>query len=79
MYRGSFYRLFIELRTILETSSSPANSVHQDDTLTAITGKYKLGARSGKYKLGARVGKYKLVARTEGQAKGRGPGNTSTL
>ena len=34
MYRASFYRLFTEHRTSLETSSPPATSVHQDDTLT---------------------------------------------
>ena len=30
----SFYRLFTEHRTNLETSSPPATSVHQDYTLT---------------------------------------------
>ena len=33
IYRASFYRLFTEHRTTLETSSPPATSVHQDDTL----------------------------------------------
>ena len=36
MYRVSFYRLFTEHRTSLETSSPPATSVHQDDTLTYV-------------------------------------------
>ena len=31
---ASFHRLFAEYRTILETSSPPATSVHQDDTAT---------------------------------------------
>ena len=34
IYRDSFCRLFTEHRTSLETSSLPATSVHQDDTLT---------------------------------------------
>ena len=34
IYRASFYRLFTEHRTSLETSSPPTTSVHQDDTLT---------------------------------------------
>ena len=34
IYRASFHRFFIEHRTSLETSSPPATSVHQDDTLT---------------------------------------------
>ena len=34
IYRASFHRFFIEYRTSLETSSPPATSVHQDDTLT---------------------------------------------
>ena len=34
IYWGSFYRLFTEHRTSLDTSSPPATSVHQDDTLT---------------------------------------------
>ena len=53
-------------------------------------GKHKLGARAGEYYLEARVGKYKLWvragkdklgarSRTEGQAKGRGPGNKNIL
>ena len=33
IYRASFYRLFTKHRTSLETSSPPATSVHQDDTL----------------------------------------------
>ena len=34
IYWGSFYRLFTEHRTSLDTSSPPATSVHQDDTVT---------------------------------------------
>ena len=34
IYWGSFCRLFTEHRTSLDTSSPPATSVHQDDTLT---------------------------------------------
>ena len=34
LYIGPVFRLFTEHRTSLETSSPPATSVHQDDTLT---------------------------------------------
>ena len=34
IYRASFYRLFTEHRTTLETSSPPATSFHQDEPLT---------------------------------------------
>ena len=34
IYRGSIYRLFAKHRTSLDTTSPPATSVHQDDTLT---------------------------------------------